>query len=189
MPQNMLLPPSPCDVRRVHLGFSEYSQVLSWSRRLWSLATQDDSWELEINSLGSNPYIFRVNLVQPGTCEMLRCSENCFLKWVEQWTCHWISARFHWHFPPSSQDGSNWLQMTQGREGVSKWVIVNALLCKEDGTELLAHIKNKKCQNCSLMFTRTLRARKSRFCVCVANSNLLILELNYLCYKQFKFFH
>ena len=49
--------------------------------------------------------------------------------------------------------------MTQGRAGASKWVVVDALLYKEDATDLLDHIKNKKLKTCSLMFTRTLRAK------------------------------
>lgn len=49
---------------------------------------------------------------------------------------------------------------------------VDAVLYKEDATDLLDHIKNKKLKTCSLMFTRTLRAKISIFHVCVLNSNL-----------------
>lgn len=155
----MLFLPNPCDQARVHLGFSECSLVLSWPRSLWGLVPQDDSWDLEINIT----FIFWINLEQPGVYKMLPCSENHLPEWVEQWACHWISAWFHWLFLPSSKDGSNWLQMTQGRAGASKWVIVDALLYKEDATDLLDHIKNKKLKTCSLMFTRTLRAKISIF--------------------------
>lgn len=104
---------------------------------------------------------------------MLPCSENRLPKWVEQWACHWISAWFHWLFLPPSKDGSNWLQMTQGRAGASKWVVVDALLYKEDATDLLDHIRNKKLKPCSLMFTRTLRAKIGYIsCVCLKFQSL-----------------
>ena len=54
-------------------------------------------------------------------------------------------------------------------------MIVDALLYKEDATDLLDHIKNKKFKTCSLIFTRTLRAKISSIsCVC---HSILIEEI------------
>ena len=127
MPQNMLLPPSPCDLTRVHLGFSECSQVLSWSRRLWGLATKDDSWELEINSKGSNPYIFRVNLVQPGTCKCFAVQKTAFLN---EWNnghvielVHDFTGIFH-HPPRTAVIDFRWPKAEKG--SASGWL---SMLC------------------------------------------------------------
>ena len=52
-------------------------------------------------------------------------------------------------------------------------MVVDALLYKEDATDLLDHIKNKKLKTCSLMFTRTLRAKIGYIsCVCLKFQSL-----------------
>lgn len=109
------------------------------------LASQDDSWDVEINNKGSNPYISWVNLVWSEIHEMLPCSETHLPKWVEQWACHWISSQFHWHFKPSSKDDGNQLQMTQSGALASEWVIVNASLI-ENSWIIFKKQNTKLCQ-------------------------------------------
>lgn len=129
---------------------------------LGGLASQDDSWDVEINNKGSNPYISWVNLVWSGIREMLPCSETHLPKWVEQWACHWISSRFHRHFTPSSKDGGNQLQMTQSGALASEWMIVKASVIENSWIIL-------KKQNIKLFLlstsTRTVRVIKSK-CLC-----------------------